>query len=53
MKKGILQVYAWANIEDIGYFIEEAASFVFAKDKEWKDHQRSIKRSKKNEDQLA
>ena len=44
---------AWANIEDIGYFIEEAASFVFAKDKEWKDHQRSIKRSKKNEDQLA
>ena len=37
----------WANIDDIGFFIEEAACFIFAKDKEWKDHLRSIKRAKK------
>jgi len=39
----------WANIEDLGFFIEEAACFIFSKDKEWKDHQRTIKRSKKQE----
>ena len=39
----------WANIEDIGFFIEEAASFIFSKDKEWKDHKRAIKRSKNKE----
>ena len=38
----------WANIDDVGFFIEEAACFVFAKDKSWKDHQRSIKRTSKN-----
>lgn len=43
----------WAGIEDIGYFIEEAACFVFSKDKEWKEHQRLTKRSKKKEDQLS
>lgn len=37
----------WANIDDIGFFIEEAACFIFAKDKDWKDHLRSIKRAKK------
>ena len=35
---------AWANIEDIGFFIEEAASFIFAKDKDWKHHQKSLKK---------
>jgi len=39
----------WANIEDVGFFIEEAALFVFSKDKEWKDNQRTIKRAKKQE----
>lgn len=38
----------WANIDDLGFFIEEAACFIFSKDKEWKDHQRSIKRANKN-----
>lgn len=35
----------WAHIDDIGFFIEEAACFVFAKDKDWKDHKRSSKRA--------
>lgn len=34
----------WANIDDIGFFLEEAASFVFAKDKEWKQHQKATKK---------
>lgn len=29
---------SWSHIEDIGYFIEEAAHFVFKKDKEWKKY---------------
>lgn len=37
---------AWAGISEIGYFFEEAASFVFSKDSEWKNHNRSIKREK-------
>jgi hypothetical protein len=34
----------WANIDDIGFFIEEAASFIFAKDKDWKQHQKATKK---------
>ena len=37
----------WANISDLGFFIEEAACFVLAKDKDWKEHQKSIKRASK------
>ena len=37
----------WSDIDDLGFFIEEAACFVFSKDKDWKEHQRSIKRAKK------
>lgn len=40
----------WAGIDDIGFFIEESACFVFEKDKEWKDHQRAIRRAKKSTD---
>ncbi|MFA5959263.1 MAG: hypothetical protein WC785_01945 [Tatlockia sp.] len=40
----ITEYCAWANIEDIGFFIEEAASFVFAKDKEWKQHNKAAKK---------
>ena len=43
----------WAKIEDIGFFLEEAALFVFSKDKEWKDNQRIIKRAKKQEAPVA
>jgi len=35
---------AWANIDDIGFFIEEAASFIFAKDRDWKQHKKSAKK---------
>ncbi|MBX9703223.1 MAG: hypothetical protein K2X39_03630 [Silvanigrellaceae bacterium] len=27
---------AWAQIDDVSYFFEEAAHLVFSKDKEWK-----------------
>lgn len=40
---------AWANIDDIGFFLEEAASFVFAKDKEWKQHQKALKKRTEKE----
>lgn len=49
----INQYCEWANIDDLGFFIEEAASYVFAKDKEWKDHQRSIKRAEKKSESVA
>jgi hypothetical protein len=37
---------AWANIDDIGFFIEEAASFVFAKDRDWKRHKKEAKKKR-------
>lgn len=40
----IKQYCAWANIDDVGFFIEEAASFIFAKDREWKKHNKSAKK---------
>ncbi|WP_058533875.1 hypothetical protein [Legionella saoudiensis] len=36
----------WASINDLGFFIEEASRFVFAKDKEWKKQQKVAKKSK-------
>ncbi|MBA2652464.1 MAG: hypothetical protein H0U73_09400 [Tatlockia sp.] len=45
--KHIDQYCAWANIDTIGFFIEEAASFIFAKDKDWKQHQKSLKKAAK------
>ncbi|MBN9229589.1 MAG: hypothetical protein BGO90_06210 [Legionella sp. 40-6] len=36
----------WSGISEIDHFFEEAASFIFSKDKEWKNHIRSIKREK-------
>jgi hypothetical protein len=38
---------AWANIDDIGFFIEEAASFVFVKDRDWKQHNKAAKKRAK------
>lgn len=43
----------WANIDDIGFFIEEAASFIFSKDKDWKDYQRINRHAKKQEASIA
>lgn len=34
----------WAYIDDIGFFIEEAAHVIFAKDKDFKAHQKAIKK---------
>lgn len=34
----------WASIDDIGFFIEEAAHFIFAKDKDFKTHQKTMKK---------
>lgn len=44
----IQQYCQWANIDNIGFFIEEAAHFIFAKDKDWKQHQKSSKKSSQN-----
>lgn len=35
----------WSQIEDVSFFIEEAACYVFNKDKEWKAHQKQAKKS--------
>ena len=40
----IEQYCQWAGIEDLGYFVEEAASFVFSKDKDWKNQNKAAKR---------
>ena len=40
----IQEYCSWANIEDIGFFIEEAASFIFAKDRDWKQYQKASKK---------
>jgi len=40
----ISEYCAWANIDDIGFFIEEAASFIFTKDRDWKQYKKSAKK---------
>lgn len=47
--KKIGEYCQWANIDDLGFFIEESASFIFSKDKDWKDYQRSVQREKNKE----
>lgn len=42
----IEQYCKWAGIDDMGFFIEEAAHFIFAKDKDWKQHQKAAKKAK-------
>lgn len=37
----------WSKIDDVSFFIEEAACYVFAKDKEWKIHQKQMKKAEK------
>jgi hypothetical protein len=37
----IEQYCEWAGIYDLGFFIEEAAHYVFRKDKEWKEYKES------------
>ena len=42
----------WSQIDDISFFIEEAACYVFAKDKEWKAYQKQVRKAENafNED---
>ncbi|MBA2655963.1 MAG: hypothetical protein H0U70_03160 [Tatlockia sp.] len=47
--KKIAEYCAWAEIEDVGFFIEEAASFIFAKDRDWKQHKKAQKKHKETE----
>ena len=42
----IAEYCTWANIDDIGFFIEEAAGFIFAKDREWKQFKKAAKKRK-------
>ena len=37
----------WSQIDDISFFIEEAACYVFTKDKEWKAYQKTAKKAEK------
>ena len=45
----IAEYCAWANIDDLGFFIEEAAGFVFAKDREWKQYNKAAKKRAEKE----
>lgn len=47
INKKIHEYCQWANIENVELFIEKAALLIFEKDKDWKAHQRSIKRTTK------
>ncbi len=35
----------WAKIEDIADFIQEAADYIFKKDRDWKRHSKILKRA--------
>lgn len=35
---------AWAGIDDLGFFLEEAALYVLAKDRAWKQHKKAEKK---------
>lgn len=41
----IAEYCAWANIDDVGFFIEEAAGFIFAKDRDWKQFKKAAKKN--------
>lgn len=42
----IMQYCNWAEIDDVGIFIEGAAGFLFRKDKDWKQHQKVSKKKR-------
>lgn len=41
--KEIKEYMQWADIKDLSFFFEEAASFVLSKDKEWKQYKKKLK----------
>lgn len=40
----------WAEIDDMAFFVEEAACFIFAKDKDFKAAQKALKKAAKLEE---
>lgn len=40
----------WAAIDDLAFFVEEAACFIFAKDKDFKAAQKALKKAAKLEE---
>ncbi|HBD7476113.1 TPA: hypothetical protein KKX77_002641 [Legionella pneumophila] len=38
---------SWVGIDDLNHFFEEAASFVFSKDKDWKSFKKSSRSSQR------
>lgn len=49
----ITEYCLWANIDDIGFFIEEAVNYVFAKDRDWKQHKKQHKKIAKKRAEVA
>lgn len=48
MKK--IEAYCrWSEIDDVSFFFEEAAWYILAKDKEWKVHQKQLKKASKTQ----
>lgn len=40
----------WAAIDDLAFFVEEAACFIFSKDKDFKAAQKALKKAAKAEE---
>lgn len=47
--KKITEYCKWAAIDDVGFFLEEAAEIVFQKDRDWKQHKKSTKKRRETE----
>ncbi len=45
--KQIHDYCAWQKIDNLSHFFEEAAHFIFSKDKEWKLQKKATKRAEK------
>ncbi len=47
IKEEVERYCKWAKIQDLGFFLGEAAKRFFARDKEWQGHCKNVKDSKK------
>lgn len=45
--KKIYEYCKWAGIDDLGFFLEEAALIVFQKDRAWKDHHKKANKKRR------
>lgn len=50
LHKRIEEYCDFADIDDLGYFFEEATRFIFRRDRKWKNHQKNIRVRRKNRD---